>query len=51
MPELLVPWEMNLMGRFVTADKSLSLDDFSATSGWLEVPSPGVCLSELLARY
>jgi hypothetical protein len=49
--ELLAPWEATVMGIFLTTGYSLPPVDFSAASGWLELPAPWVNLPELLARH
>jgi hypothetical protein len=51
MPELLAPWKMTLMGRFLSPGESLPTVDFSAAPGWLELPAPWVGLPELLVLY
>jgi len=51
VPELLAPWEVTLMARFLTSGESLSHVDFSADPGWLELPAPLAGLPELLAPY
>lgn len=51
MLELLVPWEVTLMGRFLSTGEFLPPVDFSAVPDWLELPAPWVNLPELLAPY
>jgi hypothetical protein len=50
MPELLAPWEMTLMGRFLTGKQVPATPiDFSGAPGWQELSASQVGFPELLA--
>jgi hypothetical protein len=51
MSELLAPWEVTLMGRFLSAGEFRLPVNLSVAPGWLELPALWVDLPELPTPY